>query len=71
MTTRGVPASLCETCVACRLVRTARSRFILCERSQTELGYVKYPMQPRLSCAGYAPRATPADSANAADPSSE
>ncbi len=48
--------SLCETCRNMREVRTARSRFLLCELSFTNAAYPKYPPQPVVRCAGYQPR---------------
>jgi hypothetical protein len=47
--------SLCETCRQMREVRTARSRFLLCELSVTNADYPKYPPQPIVRCAGYQP----------------
>jgi hypothetical protein len=38
-----------------REVRTARSRFLLCELSATRVAFPKYPRQPVLRCAGYRP----------------
>ena len=48
--------SQCETCKNMRNVRTARSRFLLCELSATDDAYPKYPPQPIVRCAGYQPR---------------
>lgn len=48
--------SLCETCGNVREVRTARSRFLLCELSLTSAAYLKYPSQPVVRCEGYRPR---------------
>jgi hypothetical protein len=48
--------SLCETCHNMREVRTARSRFLLCELSVTDTAYPKYPPQPVVRCGGYRPR---------------
>jgi hypothetical protein len=48
--------SLCETCQNMREVRTARSRFLLCELSVTNDDYPKYPPQPVVRCAGFQPR---------------
>jgi hypothetical protein len=45
--------NLCETCQNMREVRTARSRFLLCELSVTDDDYPKYPPQPVVRCAGY------------------
>jgi hypothetical protein len=49
--------SLCETCENAREVRTARSRFLLCQLSVTNAAYPKYPPQPVLRCGVYQPRA--------------
>jgi hypothetical protein len=51
--------SLCETCEKMREVRTARSRFLLCELSLTNADYPKYPRQPVLRCDGYQLRTEP------------
>ena len=48
--------SLCETCQNMREVRTARSRFLLCELSVTNADFPKYPPQPLVRCDGYQPR---------------
>lgn len=48
--------SLCETCQNMREVRTARSRFLLCELSVTNVTYPKYPPQPVVRCDGYQSR---------------
>jgi hypothetical protein len=46
--------SLCETCAFMREVVTPkRSRFLLCQLSQTTLDYPKYPPQPVVQCNGY------------------
>ena len=47
--------SLCEACKNMREVRTARSRFLLCELSVTDAAYPKYPPQPVVRCGGYRP----------------
>ena len=44
--------SLCESCENQREVRTARSRFLLCELSVTNADYPKYPPQPVVQCDG-------------------
>ena len=58
--------SLCEICRHLREVRSGRgSRFLLCEKSQTDSRFPKYPPQPVFQCAGYAERTagtSPADS---------
>ena len=48
--------SLCETCKNVREIRTARSRFLLCELSVTDAAYPKYPPQPVGRCDGYQSR---------------
>jgi hypothetical protein len=48
-----MPVSLCESCANVREVRTARSRFFLCELSRADVNYPKYPPQPVVQCAGY------------------
>ena len=50
--------SLCETCQNVREVRTARSRFLLCELSVMNAAYPKYPPQPIIRCDGYQLKAT-------------
>ena len=48
--------SLCETCASMRPVVTAKgSRFLLCQLSQTDPAYPKYPPQPVVCCDGYRP----------------
>ena len=47
--------SLCESCRNMREVRTARSRFLLCELSVTNADYPKYPPQPVVRCDGFRP----------------
>jgi hypothetical protein len=53
--------SLCETCGNVREVRTARSRFVLCELSLTDAAYPKYPPQPIVRCDGHRPKNDPDD----------
>jgi hypothetical protein len=46
--------SLCEMCALMRAVGTPKgSRFLLCQLSQTDPAYPKYPPQPVVRCAGY------------------
>jgi hypothetical protein len=45
--------SLCESCVHMQEVVTARSRFLLCDLSQSDPRYAKYPSQPVIRCEGY------------------
>jgi hypothetical protein len=39
-----------------REIRTARSRFLLCELSVTNTDFPKYPRQPVVRCDGYQPK---------------
>ena len=48
--------SLCETCGNVREVRTARSRFLLCELSFADVAFPRYPPHPVVRCDGYRPR---------------
>ena len=46
--------SLCETCAWMREVVTPKgSRFLLCQLSQPDPAYPKYPPQPVVRCDGY------------------
>jgi hypothetical protein len=46
--------SLCETCCSMREVVTPKgSRFLLCQLSQTNPEYARYPPQPVLRCDGF------------------
>jgi len=46
--------SLCETCQHLReMVTPKRSRFLLCQLSQTKPDYPRYPPQPVVRCGGY------------------
>ena len=47
--------SLCQTCQHCRQIVSGKgSRFFLCQLSQEDGRYAKYPQQPIVRCAGYA-----------------
>lgn len=51
--------SLCERCVSMREVVTPKgSRFLLCQLSQADPAFPKYPPQPVVRCGGYLPRST-------------
>lgn len=51
--------SLCETCALMREVVTPKgSRFLLCQLSQTDPAYPKYPPQPVVRCEGYQEKET-------------
>ena len=46
--------SLCQTCALMREVITRKgSRFLLCQLSQTDPAYPKYPPQPVVRCEGH------------------
>jgi hypothetical protein len=46
--------SLCETCALMREVVTPKgSRFLLCQLSQNDPAYPKYPSQAVVGCSGY------------------
>ena len=46
--------SLCETCAHRREVVSGKgSRFLMCQLSQTDRRFPKYPPQPVIRCAGY------------------
>lgn len=58
----GPPAGLCGSCASVRIVETRKgSRFFLCQLSETDPRFPKYPRIPVLRCAGFAPIATPPD----------
>jgi len=47
--------SLCESCHLVRVIVSGRgSQFLLCQRSQDDERYAKYPPQPVIRCAGFA-----------------
>jgi len=49
-------AGLCASCAHALRVASARgSTFVLCERSQTDARYPKYPPLPVLRCDGHEP----------------
>ena len=57
------PAGLCDSCRHQRIVRNRRgSIFSLCERSQTEPEYPKYPRLPVERCPGYERRSPETES---------
>lgn len=53
--------SLCEACQNMRVVRTARTRFLLCELSVMIADYPKYPPQPVVRCDGCQPKNEPTE----------
>lgn len=58
MTPYAPPPGLCESCRNVRIVDTRKgSRFYLCELSDVDPRFAKYPPTPVLRCIGYAPAA--------------
>lgn len=54
--------SLCKTCTLMREIVTPKeSRFLLCQLSQTDPAFPKYPRQPVVDCDGYKPRESQQD----------
>ncbi len=50
------PPGLCESCANVKIVDTRKgSRFFLCQLSEVDPRFPKYPRIPVLACAGYAP----------------
>ena len=46
--------SLCKTCAWMREIVTPKgSRFLLCQSSQSDTAYQKYPPQPVVRCNGH------------------
>lgn len=63
------PAGLCESCANVRVVDTRRgSRFFLCQLSDVDPRFPKYPRTPVLRCRGYTPAAARGAVAAGVDP---
>jgi len=46
--------SLCNTCFHRKEIGSGKgSRFLMCEKSQTDRRFQKYPPQPIIECIGY------------------
>ena len=46
--------SLCQSCAFVRHITSASgSQFLLCQWSQHDVRYPKYPVQPQTDCAAY------------------
>jgi hypothetical protein len=58
---------LCATCVHCRVIRTRRSVFYMCQRSFTDARFPKYPRLPVVQCIGHTP-GTPSEGERPAEP---
>ena len=51
---RDERVGLCRTCKHVRVINSARgSTFYLCQLSETDSRFVKYPALPVVRCAGY------------------
>lgn len=46
-------AGLCAACRHLRVLRSRRSAFVRCARSDREAGFERYPPLPVLACGGY------------------
>jgi hypothetical protein len=58
------PSGLCGDCRHARLIESAKgSHFLLCQLSQSDSRFPKYPPLPVLTCAGYV-HAAPASAYN-------
>ena len=54
------PAGLCESCANVRIVDTRKgSRFFMCQLSEIDPRFPKYPRTPVLRCLGYVPSPSP------------
>jgi hypothetical protein len=50
---------LCATCLHARLISSAKgSQFLLCQLSQSDPAFPKYPRLPVLSCSGFCPKSS-------------
>ena len=48
---------LCADCLHARLIESSKgSQFLLCQLSQSDPSFPKYPRLPILACAGYTPK---------------
>ncbi len=62
MTPHAPYAGLCESCRNVRIVDTRKgSRFYLCELSEVDPRFARYPPTPVLRCIGYTPALPAAD----------
>ncbi len=56
------PAGLCGACANVRIIETRKgSRFFLCQLSEADPRFPKYPPIPVLRCAGFVPVTTAPD----------
>jgi len=58
------PAGLCEQCANVRVIDTRKgSRFYMCQLSEVDPRFPKYPRTPVLQCVGYTPASAPREAA--------
>jgi hypothetical protein len=51
---RAMNGSLCQSCSFVKEIISGKgSRFLLCEKSQTDHAFAKYPRQPMIRCRGF------------------
>jgi hypothetical protein len=56
---RATAFGLCANCVHERVISSAKgSQFLLCQLSQSDPKFPKYPRLPVLTCPGYKPKAS-------------
>lgn len=48
-------AGLCASCAHLQIVRSARSSFVRCGRSDDDDRFARYPPLPRFACDGHSP----------------
>ncbi len=61
------PAGLCESCANVRFVDTRKgSRFFMCQLSEVDPRFPRYPRTPVMQCIGYTP--APAEDVAVAEP---
>ncbi len=53
---------LCRGCVHARLLTSARSAFVRCDRADLDPTFRRYPVLPVLECAGFAAGESPGGS---------
>jgi hypothetical protein len=62
------PAGLCESCANVRVIDTRKgSRFFMCQLSEVDPRFPKYPRTPVYQCIGYTPAPLPAEVAEPRD----
>jgi hypothetical protein len=55
--TISMSPGLCATCLHARPIESSKgSQFLLCQLSQSDPAFPKYPRLPVLTCPGYSPK---------------